>query len=213
MKCGKRILAAAVVLLAVFCTGCGENGTRPEVVVDGVSIEVGKTIPKDLIEAGMVIDERGFDSMDLPKRSWSSSIYFGRTVPPDAETEKQAEEAGVDPALFSTVSSRGRIAIANASSSSKQAKLCKIEEVDFFNLEQEYVDYNVTINGINVVRMTEEEMQQNFSGLEKDPEKNIADETVYYQKDGDYTIEFTCYDGMVTGVSVLREFGKSYMPA
>ena len=129
----------------------------------------------------------------------------------DAETEKQAKEAGVDPAMLSTVSSRGRIAIANASSS-RQAKLCRIEEVDFFNLEQEYVDFTVTVNGIDVVRMTEEEMRQNFSGLEKEPETNITGETVYYQKDGDYTIEFTCYDGMVTGVSVLREFGKSYMP-
>ena len=84
----------------------------------------------------------------------------------DAETKKQAKEAGVDPAMLSTVSSRGRIAIANASSSSRQAKLCRIEEVDFFNLEQEHVDFTVTVNGIDVVRMTEEEMRR-FRKLEK----------------------------------------------
>lgn len=209
---GKGMLAAGILLLSVFSMGCAglDSGKRPEVTVDGVSIEVGKTIPADLTEAGFLIDESGFDSDQMPESSWTYGIYFGKEETGDSEREKEMEEAGVT--VYHGITHYGSFSIANKSTSKKQSKYCKIEEVRFHALDGEYVDWSVSINGAELVGMTEEELLEAFPGLEKNEEKSDSDKTVYELVDGKYSIIFTCCDDVLDTAEVEHDFGKSYMP-
>lgn len=208
----KGILAAGILLLSVFSMGCAgfDSGKRPEVMVDGVGIEVGKTTPAGLTEAGFLIDEYGFDADQMPERSWTNGIYFGKERTGDAEYDKEMEEEGVT--VYYGITHYGSFSIANTSGFDKQSKDCRIEEVRFHALDGEYVDWSVSINGIELVGMTEEELLEAFPGLEKNEEKSDSDKTVYELVDGKYSIIFTCCDDALDTAEVEHDFGKSYMP-
>ena len=186
----KRLSLIGIVFVCMLVTGCGMEiaKSRPEILLDGVSIEVGKTIPETLEEDGYRAEMQGIGGNSLPGETWSPSVYLKK---------EDMTVAG--------------LTLANTSQYSRTASQCKIEEIRFFGLEKEYWDCTLTIDGVNPCEMTEEEILEAFPDLEReeDKEENVV---IYSQVKGKYTLSFEYTDTILTRVEVQHDFGKSYLP-
>lgn len=187
MKHCKKILIICTILTAIMLGGCsgGDPGTPPEVLLDGVSVVVGETKPYDLKEQGFSTDDLGKLIYELPERSWTSSIFLKK-----------------DNVTYAMVT------LVNESKEEKYVSECVIEEIGFYALEDVNKDLNISINGINPIGMTQEELKEAFPELEMDDDE--SDYLFHYLRDGDYSICFEYIKGELTDIDVKHSFPKSY---
>ena len=167
MNCFKKLFVVGMATLAVLLTGCGGGkGEPPEVMIDGVSLVVGESVPGDLTNQGFELNDLGAMIFELPERSWVSSIFL--------------EKDGV---------SYGSLTLTNESRESKFVGSCLIEEIKFYSLNETNTDINITINGVNPVGMTLDELKAAYPDLEVD-ENSDSDYFFHYLRNGKYTICF-----------------------
>ena len=173
----------------VFLAGCGkDSGTPPEVLLEGASVVVGKTTPDSLKEAGFTINNLEKGLVNLPDQSWTTFIY-----------------------LVKDKNSYASLILSNRSSKAKPVGQCVIEEVGFFGLDDTYKDLDLSINGVNLIGKTSEELAELYPGLELDGRES-DDERFHYLTDGDYTICFQYKNDVLTDIDVKHSFNKSYEP-
>ncbi len=186
MKKLRYLLAAGAVMAAVLLGGCKKDpGTPPEVLLDGTSVVVGAMTPADLEAEGWKLNDLGKMIFELPNRSWTSSIFL----------EKDGE-------------SYAMLVLVNDSKESKPAKKCMIEELKFYGLEDSNKDLNISINGVNPIGKTQEELKELYPDLELDDSE--ADNLFHYLKSGDYSVRFDYSMGVLTDIEVTHKFEKSY---
>ena len=183
----KKLTAVFAMLLVVLSTGCGaEKGTPPEVLLDGTSVVVGESVPLDLTEEGFELNDLGAMIFELPGRSWTSSVFL--------------EKDGKNYCSLTLV---------NESKESKNVFSCVIEELGFFSLDEGGADLNISINGVNPIGMSEEELQAAYPDLEMDDDES-AEWKFHNLDNGSYTVTFQCYNGVLTDIDVRHTFDKSY---
>ncbi len=186
MKMIKKILCISTFLAAVLLTGCGsEPGTPPEVLLDGTSVVVGESTPASLSDAGFETDDLGAMIYELPERSWVSSIFLKK----DGKTYTS-------------------LSLVNDTKESKFLGSCVIEELSVYALDDTNADLNISINGVNPIGMTQEELKAAYPDLEMDD--NEGDYLFHYLKDGDYSVRFQYSLGVLTDIVVAHDFDKSY---
>lgn len=188
MKHYKKLLTVCIMLAAFTLGGCGSKdpGTPPEILLDGTPVVVGVTTPGDLKDAGFVTDDLGSFLYKLPDRSWTSSIYLKKD----------------------SVSYAG-LTLVNESREDKYVNSCVIEELHFYALEDKTKeDLNISINGVNPIGMSQEELKETFPDLELDDD--TGDYRFHYLRNGDYSISFYYKVGVLDDIRVCHTFPKSY---
>lgn len=186
MKKLKYLLAVGALMAAVLLGGCKKDpGTPPEVLLDGTSVLVGAMTPADLEGDGWKINDFGRRIVNLPNKSWTSSIGI--------------EKDGI---IYAG------LVLVNDDNVSKPAKECIIEEISFTSLEDSKKDLDISINGVNPIGKTQEELKEIFPDLELDESDN--DYLFHYLNDGDYSVRFLYSKGVLTDVEVMHTFEKSY---
>ncbi|GAA6294143.1 hypothetical protein F220043C3_25770 [Enterocloster asparagiformis] len=187
MKKLKNMLVVGALLAAAALAGCGSKdpGTPPEVLLDGTQVVVGQTRPSDLEAEKWELDDLGKMIFELPDRSWTSSIFLGKE--------------GTNYAM---------LVLVNDSKEAKPAKDCVIEELGFYALDDANQDLNISINGVNPIGKTQEELKELFPDLEMD--EDDGDYLFHYLKSGDYTVRFEYSKGVLSDVDVMHKFDKSY---
>ena len=187
MNCFKKLFVVGMATLAVLLTGCGGGkGEPPEVMIDGVSLVVGESVPGDLTNQGFELNDLGAMIFELHERSSVSSIFL--------------EKDGV---------SYGSLTLTNESRESKFVGSCLIEEIKFYSLNETNTDINITINGVNPVGMTLDELKAAYPDLEVD-ENSDSDYFFHYLRNGKYTICFHYTKDVMTDIDVQHEFSKGY---
>ncbi len=186
MKKLKYLLAVGAVLAAVLLGGCKKDpGTPPEVLLDGTSVVVGAMTPADLESEGWSLNDLGNMIVSLPEKSWTSSIFL----------EKEEK-------------SYAMLVLVNDSKDSKFAKKCMIEELKFYGLDDSNNDLNISINGVNPIGKSQDELKEIFPDLEMDDDD--SDYLFHYLKSGDYTVMFEYSEGVLSDIEVSHKFDKSY---
>ena len=187
MKKLKYLPVVCMVMAAVLLGGCGKKdpGTPPEVLLDGTSVVVGAMTPADLESEGWKMNDLGKMIFELPDRSWTSSIFLEK----DGTTYVS-------------------MVLVNDSKESKPAKNCMIEELGFYSLDDSKKDLNISINGVNPIGKTQEELKEVFPDLELD--EDDGDFLFHYLRSGDYTIQFIYSQGVLSDINVSHKFDKSY---
>ncbi|WP_207707506.1 hypothetical protein, partial [Enterocloster asparagiformis] len=148
-------------------------------------VVVGQTRPSDLEAEKWELDDLGKMIFELPDRSWTSSIFLGKE--------------GTNYAM---------LVLVNDSKEAKPAKDCVIEELGFYALDDANQDLNISINGVNPIGKTQEELKELFPDLEMD--EDDGDYLFHYLKSGDYTVRFEYSKGVLSDVDVMHKFDKSY---
>ncbi|MCD7907494.1 MAG: hypothetical protein LUH04_07410 [Clostridium sp.] len=187
MRKMKKLLLMGSLLAAVLLAGCGKKdpGTPPEVLIDGTRVVVGETIPSDLESENCELDDLGKMIFELPDRSWTSSIFL--------------KKDGV---------SYASLVLVNDSKEAKPAKKCVIEEMGFYALDGTNQDLNISINGVNPIGKTQEELKEIFPELEMDDDD--GDYLFHYLNSGDYSVRFEYSKGVLSDIDVTHKFDKSY---
>ncbi|MCI8831627.1 MAG: hypothetical protein K2P02_09560 [Lachnospiraceae bacterium] len=187
MKLFRQLRGLGVLCCCLFLAGCGpkDPGTPPEVLLDGVSVVVGESTPGSLKEQGFEVNDLGAMIFELPDRSWTSSLFL--------------EKDGVNYASMSLV---------NSSKEKKFVDQCVIEELGFYALDDKNKDLNISINGINPIGKTQEELKELYPDLELDDDD--GDYLFHNLRDGEYTIQFQYGKGVLTDIDVMHSFSKSY---
>lgn len=179
-------MVIGAMLAAAALGGCSKDpGTPPEVLLDGTKVTVGEMTPADLEGEGWKLNDLGKMIFELPDRSWTSSLFL----------EKDDE-------------SYAMLVLVNDSKESKPAKKCTIEELKFYALEDSNKDLNITINGINPIGKTQDELKELYPDLELDDDTEGY--LFHYLKSGDYSVRFEYYEGELTDIEVTHKFDKSY---
>jgi len=189
MKNGKKILMVCAMLIIGILGGCAEKdpGTPPEVLLDGTPVVVGETRPYDLKEQGFTTDDLGKFITKLPDRSWVSSIFL-----------KKDDTSYVSMTLV------------NDTKEEQMLSLCTIEEVSFYSLDSgNRGEMNISINGVNPLGMTEEELKNAYADLEMDDD-DTGMVRFHYLRNGDYTVCFEYLNGVLSEIQVKHSFSKSY---
>lgn len=186
MKLFQKAAALCSLILVVALTGCGQSapGTPPDVRLNGTSVIVGETTPSDLSEQGFELNTLGSMISRLPGRSWFSSVYLKK-----------------DNVSYTN------LVLVNESLEEKPLSKCVIEELRFYDLEDK-TDLDITINGVNPIGMTQEELKEALPELELDDADSKY--LFHYLNDGDYSVRFDYSDGVLTDISVTHSFPKSY---
>mgnify|MGYP007121861837 CR=1 FL=1 len=188
MKRFRQGLCCMLACCFVFLVGCSkDSGTPPEVLIDGTPVVVGQTTPGSLKEAGFTTNHLEKMLVELPDKSWTSSIYLRKEN-----------------------SSYASLTLTNDSEKAKIVSQCVIQELGFFGLEDTHKDLDLTINGINPIGKTQEELAELYPGLELDDDG--GDYLFHYLTDGDYSICFQYEKGVLTDIDVKHSFNKSYEP-
>jgi len=186
MKIYKTILLAGICGLALTLGGCEEKGEPPEVAVCGVPVIVGTTTPSELENQGFETDDLGAMILELPDRSWTSSIFLKK-----------------DNVYY------GSMTLANLEKESKSIGDCLIEEISFYDLEDsEKADLDITINGVNPIGMSQEELKKAYPDLKLDD--GTGDYLFHYLNSGKYSIQFEYAMEKLTDINVSHKFDKSY---
>ncbi|WP_251493017.1 hypothetical protein [Otoolea muris] len=186
MKGFRQLFLSGCLGALIFLSGCAKDpGTPPEVLIDGVSVVVGESTPGSLKEDGFTTDNVQKMIVELPDKSWTSSIFL--------------QKDGISYASLSLV---------NESSEKKLVGLCVIEELGFYALDDTHKDLNITINGINPIGKTEEELTELYPDLELDDDE--GDYRFHYLRDGEYSVCFQYSKGVLTDIDVKHSFSKSY---
>lgn len=188
MKNNKWSIIVGIILLVVLCLWNADrsSGTPPEVVLDGLSVTVGKTTESELHKQGFTVDYRGAFLITMEGQTWTSSIWLEK-----------------EDLIYASV------AIANTSRQEKRVGECTVEELHFYTLDQEKKGaLKVSINGVEPIGMTTEELKEAY------PDLKLGEETQGLQyarlNDGDYSVSFKYEDGVMTTIDVTHSFGKSY---
>ncbi|MCI8661790.1 MAG: hypothetical protein HFG69_00745 [Hungatella sp.] len=186
MKFFKQLFLYGLVGSFLFLAGCSKDpGTPPEVLIDGVSVVVGESTPSSLKEDGFSTNDLGKMIYELPDRSWTSSIFL--------------DKDDVTYAMLTLV---------NDSKEKQLVAFCIIEELGFYALDDANKDLNITINGVNPIGKTEDELKELYPELELDDDE--GDYRFHYLRNGDYSICFQYSKGVMTDIDVAHSFSKSY---
>ena len=186
MKLLRQLILWGLLGSVVFLAGCSKDpGTPPEVIIAGVPVVVGEATPGSLKEAGFTTDDLGRMIMELPDRSWTSSVFL--------------KKDGVSYASLTLV---------NDSKEEKFVSQCVIEELGFYALDDTDRNLDITINGINPIGKTVEELKELYPDLELDDDD--GDYLWHYLRDGDYSVSFQYSKGVLTDIDVMHSFSKSY---
>lgn len=187
MKKLKCLLVVGVMVAAAVLGGCGKKdpGTPPEVLLDGTKVVVGETTPADLESEGWGLNDLGKMIFELPKKSWTSSLFL-----------EKDEESYV------------MLVLVNDTKENKPVKNCVIEELKFYSLDDSKKDLNITINGVNPIGKSEEELKELYPDLEMDDDTDGY--LFHYLNSGEYTVMFEYYQGVLTDIEVRHKFEKSY---
>ena len=86
--------------------------------------------------------------------------------------------------------------------------LCVIEELGFYALDDENRALDITINGVNPIGKTVEELKELYPDLELDDDD--GDYLWHYLRNGDYSVSFQYSKGVLTDFVVSNTFNKSY---
>ena len=78
----------------------------------------------------------------------------------------------------------------------------------FRSLDDTNAGLNISINGVNPIGMTEEELKAAYPELELDDD--TGDYRFHYLKNGDYSVRFEYGLGVLTDIDVMHSFSKSY---
>ena len=77
MKGFRQLFLSGCLGALIFLSGCAKDpGTPPEVLIDGVSVVVGESTPGSLKEDGFTTDNVQKMIVELPDKSWTSSIFL-----------------------------------------------------------------------------------------------------------------------------------------
>lgn len=187
MKKMRYLLVAGVLLAAFGLGGCGrkEPGTPPEVLLDETRVVVGEMTPADLESDNWKLNDLGKMILELPERSWTSSLFL----------EKDGETYAM-------------LVLVNDSKDSKPVKNCMIEEIKFYSLDDSKKDLNISINGVNPIGKTQEELKELFPDLEMDDD--VEGYLFHYLRSGEYSVMFEYYENVLTDIEVTHKFDKSY---
>lgn len=183
-----KVMSTIIAVLAIgILGGCAEQdpGTPPEVLIDGVSVVVGQTTPKELEEQGFETNAKELLLLKMPDNSWTSSIYLRKDR-----------------------TSYASLTLVNDSKEEKLVNQCVIEELGFYALDDTNKDLNISINGINPIGMTQDALKEAYPDLELDD--GSSDYLFHYLRDGEYTICFEYSHGILTDIDVKHKFDKSY---
>lgn len=187
MKKMRYLLVIGALMAAAVLGGCGkkDTGTPPEVILDGTSVVVGVTTPADLESGGWKLSDIGKLILELPDKSWTSSILM----------EKEGK---------GFVS----LTLVNDSKETKLAKNCAIAEISIRSLDDPEKDLSISINGADPIGKTQEELKELYPDLELDD--SGADNLFHSLKSGDYTVRFVFSKGVFTDIEVKHKFEKSF---
>lgn len=187
MKKMKHLLVIGALMAAVSLGGCGKKdpGTPPEVLLDGTKVVVGEMTPADLESDNWKLNDLGKMIFELPDKSWTSSLFL----------EKDGE-------------SYVMLVLVNDSKESKPTKNCTIEELKFYSLDDSKKDLNISINGVNPIGKTQEELKELYPDLEMDDDTEGY--LFHYLKSGEYSVMFEYYEDVLTDIEVKHKFDKSY---
>lgn len=174
MRYIKKLFLAGVLALAVMLTGCGDPGTPPELIIDGVSIVVGETTMSSMEEQGFTTDWFGI----MPEDSYTT-ISLGKDH-----------------------DSRGMYTIVNDSDRSCALSAGVIYGVKLQDLDEKELDFDVTVNGVSLVGMTKEELAAAYPEMEYDEYEENADSDYYSMRDGDYSVFVWFTDGVMNSIHV-----------
>lgn len=186
MKLLRHLILWGLLGSAVFLAGCSKDpGTPPEVVIAGVPVVVGESTPSSLREAGFTTSDLGRMILELPDRSWTSSVYLKK-----------------DDISYASLT------LVNDSKEERLVGLCVIEELGFYALDDENRALDITINGVNPIGKTVEELKELYPELELDDDD--GDYLWHYLRNGDYSVSFQYSKGVLTDIDVSHTFNKSY---
>ena len=187
MKFFRITSALAAMLVIGILGGCAakDPGTPPEVLIDGVSVVVGQTTPKELEDQGFETNAKELFLLKMPDNSWTSSIFLRKDS-----------------------TSYASLTLVNDSREEKLVNQCVIEELGFYALDDTNSGLNISINGVNPIGMTQEALKEAYPDLELDDD--TGDYLFHYLRDGEYTIRFDYNHGVLTDIDVKHEFDKSY---
>lgn len=187
MKKMKHLLVIGALMAAVSFGGCGKKdpGTPPEVLLDGTKVVVGEMTPADLESDNWKLNDLGKMIFELPDKSWTSSLFL----------EKDGE-------------SYVMLVLVNDSKESKPTKNCTIEELKFYSLDDSKKDLNISINGVNPIGKSQEELKEAFPDLEMDDDTEGY--LFHYLRSGEYSVMFEYYEDVLTDIEVTHKFDKSY---
>lgn len=188
MKHLSKLLLICTLLATVVLGGCGKKdpGTPPDVLIDGTAVVVGEMKPADLEDKGFETDASEKFISSLPERSWTSSIYLRKD--------------GV---------SYARLTLVNESKDDKRVSQCMIEELCFYSLDKkDSNELNISINGVNPIGMTQDELKNAYPDLELDDAD--SDYLFHYLRNGDYTVRFEYANGVLKEIEIKHSFPKSY---
>ena len=77
MKGFRQLFLCGCLGAFIFLSGCAKDpGIPPEVRIDGVSVVVGESTPGSLKEDGFTTDHVQKMIVELPDKSWTSSIFL-----------------------------------------------------------------------------------------------------------------------------------------
>lgn len=187
MKKMKYLFVIGALMIATVLGGCGKKdpGIPPEVLLGETKVVVGEMTPADLESENWKLNDLGKMIFELPEKSWTSSLYLKN----DEKTY-----AG--------------LVLVNDSKESRSVKDCVIEEIKFYALEDTNKDLNISINGVNPIGKTQEELKEIFPELEMDDDTEGY--LFHYLKSGEYSVMFEYYEGVLTVIEVIHKFDKSY---
>lgn len=187
MRKMKYLFIISALVVAAGLGGCGKNepSTPPEVLLDGTKVVVGEMTPADLESENWELNDLGKMIFELPEKSWTSSLFL----------EKDGE-------------SYAMLVLVNDSKASKPVKNCMIEELKFYSLEDSKKDLNISINGVNPIGKSQEELKELFPDLEMDDD--TEGHLFHYLRSGKYSVMFEYYEDVLTDIEVTHKFDKSY---
>ncbi len=187
MKFRKSAIGICMLAAAAVMGACAakDPGTPPEVLLDGVPVVVGETRPMELSDQGFETNDLGAFITKLPDKSWTSSIFLEK-----------------DDISYASIT------LVNDTREEQAVFSCVIEELGFYALDDTNAGLNISINGVNPIGMTEEELKAAYPELELDDD--TGDYRFHYLKNGDYSVRFEYGLGVLTDIDVMHSFSKSY---
>lgn len=187
MKFYRSLLTIIALLTIGVLGGCAaaDPGTPPEVTIEGVSVIVGQSVPKDLEDQGFETNAKDLFLLKMPDNSWTSSVFLKKDT-----------------------TSYAMLTLVNDTKEEKLVNQCVIEELGFYSLEDTNKDLNITINGVNPIGMTQDALKEAYPDLELDDD--TGDYLFHYLRNGEYTVCFEYAKGVLTDIDVRHSFEKSY---
>ena len=187
MKLRKSAIGICMLAAAAVMGACAakDPGTPPEVLLDGVPVVVGETRPMDLSDQGFETNDLGAFITKLPDKSWTSSIFLEK-----------------DDISYASIT------LVNDTREEQAVFSCVIEELGFYALDDTNAGLNISINGVNHIGMTEEELKAAYPELELDDD--TGDYRFHYLKNGVFSVRFEYGLGVLTVIDVMHSLSKSY---